>query len=300
MIYLYIIITIIIIITTIISVYIWYNDKQYNIDSYREYKYVVITPAGRQVYLEILLTYLERQKQDFDEWHLWKNTLNKNDISYMNTLTQKHSWIKIIDHPESDPSKGSMNICKFWELSSNPDTIYIRLDDDIVWLEDKFIKKMYDIRIKYPEPFLILGNIINNAVITHLHQHFGSFTYEDIIENKCMGNGWSNPEIATALHRDFLTSIESNTIDKWYTFDVWKLLEKERISINALTYFGKTIQRIGQILGDEEEYVTVNIPREQNYWNMIYGGALCAHYAFFTQREYIDNNKDILDRYSKL
>lgn len=34
------------------------------------YKCILITPAGRRDYLQILVKHLIKQKEDFDEWHL--------------------------------------------------------------------------------------------------------------------------------------------------------------------------------------------------------------------------------------
>jgi hypothetical protein len=41
--------------------------------------------------------------------------------------------------------------------------MYIRLDDDVVWLEENFFKDMIEFRINNPEPLFIYPNIINNA-----------------------------------------------------------------------------------------------------------------------------------------
>lgn len=57
---------------------------------------IVVTPAGRERYLRILVKHLERQKADFDEWHLWDNAQTQEDRDYINQLTREYSWIKCI------------------------------------------------------------------------------------------------------------------------------------------------------------------------------------------------------------
>ena len=59
-------------------------------------KIIVVTPAGRKRYLKILLKNLQKQKNDFDEWHLWENTRNKEDEIYIKELEKKYDWIKCI------------------------------------------------------------------------------------------------------------------------------------------------------------------------------------------------------------
>ena len=57
------------------------------------------------------------------------------------------------------------NIFRFFKYASDPNSVYIRLDDDVLYLEPNFCKKMFNFRIENKEPFVVFGNIINNAVI---------------------------------------------------------------------------------------------------------------------------------------
>lgn len=43
-------------------------------------KRIVIIPAGRKRYLEILLNYLKFYKDEYDRLDIWLNTNNKEDI----------------------------------------------------------------------------------------------------------------------------------------------------------------------------------------------------------------------------
>lgn len=53
----------------------------------------------------------------------------------------------------------------------------MRLDDDIIWMSQDFVDKMFEARIKYPEPLFIYPNIVNNAIIDYLHQRAGIFEF---------------------------------------------------------------------------------------------------------------------------
>ena len=128
---------------------------------------IVVTPSGRKRYLEKLYKHLCNQKTDFQYWHLWINTVDKNDIEYMKTLEKENSWIKLI-HIENLICTSNENISKFFRYAVDPDTVYIRLDDDVVWLENNFIKKLSTFRIENPEYFLVFANIVNNNVIDYI------------------------------------------------------------------------------------------------------------------------------------
>ena len=263
---------------------------------------VVVTPAGRRQYLEILFAHLYKQKQDFDEWHLWMNTSVDADISYMQTLAAANKWIKLVHHVRSDPSKGINNIINFFDHAVDPNTIYLRLDDDIVWLEDGFISKFYKQRLDNRQYFLVYANIINNAIITHLHQRSGAFWMSDkFVEYSCMGNGWTDTDIVTQLHQTFIEDVKIGALDKWRrSFNTWIALGHERISINAIAWFGQDMSQVDRSqTEDEEEYMSSVYPKIAGKYNIVVGQPLCAHYAFYTQRSHLDTTS-VLAKYREL
>jgi hypothetical protein len=267
----------------------------------RKYKCIVVTPAGRREYLEILAKHLESQKTDFDEWHLWKNTKNSDDIKWMETYCDNHDWAKIIDPDGSNPSKGSFNIHVFFSTTTDPNTIYIRLDDDVVWLDKQFIRNLYQARIDNPDYFLVYPNIINNAVITHIHQRTGAFDFtNEFVDYACTGNAWHNPYIAKELHTQFIASLSRGDITKWRkSFSRWITFCHERISINSFAYFGSVMAQV-TVGHDEEQYLSCDYPREHKIYNLVVGSPICVHYAFYTQRSYLNESPSILDAYRTL
>ena len=50
---------------------------------------IIVTPAGRRQYLEILYGHLKAQKIDFDEWWLLVNTSVPDDVAYCEQLADK-------------------------------------------------------------------------------------------------------------------------------------------------------------------------------------------------------------------
>ena len=256
----------------------------------------IVTPAGRKKSLEILYNYLKYQKKDFKQWTLWLNTTNHIDINYCKQLKKENSWIKTIDLDVH--FNGSHSIYSFFKHSCDPNKIYIRLDDDIVWIEKDFIRKLSAFRNQNPEYFLVYGNIINNAVIDHLQQRFGNFQIKEFLEYDAFGkNSWGNPHIALQKHEDFIKAILMNDIEK-FKFNQWILHLYERVSINCISWIGSEFEKFnGKVEQDEELYLSVLKPQELKKPNIIYGQAVCVHYAFFTQREYLNKNTNLLNRY---
>lgn len=260
---------------------------------------IVVTPAGRKRYLRILLKNLEKQRSDFDRWHLWLNTNVPEDVEYIESLPKKHDWIIVVRPKTPVNSVDSRNIHGFFEYAREPHTVYIRLDDDIVYLDPDFIKKLRDYRRQNPEPFLVYGNIINNAIVSHLHQRNQRFQYPQKSGYECMDPvGWSDPAFARAIHDAFLRDLESGVGTEAWTrsFSLWHLWDQERVSINCISWIGSDMPRVQE---DEEQFLSVEYPRMKARYNVILGDAICSHFAFYTQRSLMDTT-NILERYEKV
>jgi len=276
-----------------------------------DYRCEVVTPAGRKRYIEILYKYLYSQKQDFDVWQLWVNTTNTEDINYMKQLERENSWIRTVDL--TIPCRGSDSIYSFFPETKKEDTIYIRLDDDIVYLSPNFIRDLKKIRIENPKPLFIYPNIINNAIISHIHYRNDLIKYHNFpyYDSGCR-TGWRDPKFCEVVHNSFLDSLENSNpevkdsmidpLDLWRkSFNIWTLNHYERVSINCVTWFGSVMKdTIKEVTIFEEVDIACDIPKKFNNHNIIVNGPICAHYAFFVQRDYIDNHTDILERYRKL
>lgn len=259
----------------------------------------IVTPAGRQRYLELLFLHLKSQKEDFHQWTLWLNTTNQADIDFCKKLEEENEWIKAIDLDTGFAGNGS--ISSFFKHAKDSDTLYIRFDDDVIWMEEDFIKKLSKFRLENPEYFLVYGNIINNAVIDHLHQRIGALPYlNNIVSYSCGDeNGWSNPQAAELKHENFFKKLNRGELND-FKFKKWDLFFHERVSINCISWFGEAFQNIDiAAIGDEEQFLSSDYPKSQSLTNTIYGQVLCSHFAFRPQREKMDNS-NILDHYKMI
>lgn len=249
----------------------------------------IVTPAGRKRYLELLFKYLKKQKNDFDIWTLWINTNNQEDINFCKNLEKENDWIKTID-AQIDPM-GSLSVHSFYKHACDPEKIYIKIDDDIVWMERDFIKKLVNFRLNHKDNLLVGANIINNAITDHIHQRQGALNgiKEHIGYNAFDDNGWKNPNVAYEKHLNLIRSITTNDLEK-FKFKKVILNVFERYSINCVSWFGKDFAVFGGNVGhDDEDWLTTKYTKESNKFNIICGEALCSHFAFYTQRDFLDH-----------
>jgi hypothetical protein len=278
-------------------------------DDYEIRNKVVVTPAGRKKYLEILLKYLIKAKNEnqFDRWDLWLNTNVNDDINYCEMLTNLYDWIKIVRLNVNSVYKME-NIFKFFKFANDINTIYIRLDDDIVYLEPTFLHKMFNFRLANEEPFIIYGNIINNAVISHFHQknELLNINYHKTVSCECLDyTGTHDYMFCEEIHNKFIDSVKNNEIHNWYTsFNILNT-NKKRVSVNCVSWFGKSFDNLNEIINsnilvDEEMWLSVIIPEMYNKYNLIYNEAIVSHFAFCTQREELEKNTNILQKYKEL
>ena len=259
-------------------------------------KRIIVTPAGRKIYLDLLLQNLVKCRDEFDEWHLWLNTEIEQDLAHMRYMADQYRFIKLVQ--PTIPYNRNYSIYHFFKATANPNEIYLRLDDDICYIRPGSINKIYLSRLADPQPFLIYGNIINNAVITYLHQHNGAMhTRAGLTGYECMHHiGWGDPKFAEEVHYNFFSHLQNHNLDI-YKMPDWRLLNFERVSINTICWLGHVFNQFGGEVGmDEEQWLSVDKPTQINCPNKICGNSLFVHFAFHTQRQHLETT-NLLDRY---
>ena len=267
---------------------------------------VVVTPAGRKRYLEILFRYVARLRPVIDEYRLWVNTDNTDDIAYMEQYQKENSDYVTIQYltdelKEQYKKDRNSTIHYFFKDCKDPNTIYVRFDDDIVFIDtiDKFVNYLR-FRRDNPQYFLVFGNIINNGVINHLHQRIGALGVDrGICGYECMDPlGWENGQFTKYLHYTIFTKLDK--LSSFY-MNNWLLYHHERVSINVISWLGSEFEKFDGVVDPaEEEFLSTWKPKKDNKMNIIYGGFLCIHYAFWTQREVVDEDKLILSAYNEM
>ncbi|EEH03157.1 conserved hypothetical protein [Histoplasma capsulatum G186AR] len=129
---------------------------------------------GRRDRAASMNCYVERNLVDNGGWLdevLWfANTNNKEDLKFLDEIIARSPRYKKI--PIKKPV-GWPDYTKLWR-GVQRGTIYVKLDDDIVWLADDAIPHMVTTKIKYPDSFAVSANVINGPPLSFLHFHLGA------------------------------------------------------------------------------------------------------------------------------
>lgn len=280
------------------------------------YKVVAVTPAGRQRYLEILYKYMCKNKHILDRWDLWINTSNTSDLEYFNHLKELDpEFINLVpsDYPYNNWGHPNLNISPFWSKAVDEDTIYVRFDDDVVFIGDNTIEALVNFRINNPQFLFVYPFIINNTHHSRNLQDRGLLTTEHgwvRQEEELFGQGIYDPvgllsvDFVREAHSTFFRHYDSGTLDALTTPDllVWK--PQSQVSINCLCWTGTFMKTITPLQGgnwpvDEENYLTTQAPGTLNMPNCTIPDTLIVHFLFSTQRPK-DELYDVLDRYREI
>lgn len=263
----------------------------------KSYKVVVVTPAGRKKYMELLIPYILKEKNIIDEYRIWVNTKETSDIKWFLELNLKYK--NFINLEFLDCEVNSVHtIHKFFKNCIDKNTIYIRIDDDVVWMENNFFEKLLKARIAMPDFLLLYANIVNNSICDYLQPI--KHKYSQVINLGCLDqNGYHNSKLAEEKHNKLIQNIKNNTLDE-YRFNSVVNLANIQVSINCISWFGKEFEKFnGNVEQDEEIFLSCRKPILSKKYNAICSDALCSHYAFYVQREYLETT-NILEKYREL
>jgi hypothetical protein len=270
---------------------------------------VVVTPAGRRRYMAILVRHVLRLCPVVDEYRVWVNTSVPEDIEYLESLPAQcpPGFLTIERLPPGASVRGNESICHFFRNCADENTVYVRFDDDIVFIDDlDAFTAFVRFRISNPEPFLVYANILNNAVISFIHQRVGTLGLGDYeVAYHCMESlGWTSPECAAALHAEVLPALETTKGLERFRLPGFEpvFADYERVSINCISWLGSDFASFGGEVGcDEELWLSCTKPAESGRPNAMFGGFVVVHFAFHTQRAHLESRGSrVLHRYAAL
>jgi hypothetical protein len=266
---------------------------------YSEFKIVCCTAAGRMRYMQYIFPYV-LASDIVDRYDIWVNTTNMQDIECFKLMAERYPKIRLVWQPDGI-CDGINSINAFYRYCIEDDTIYIKIDDDIVWMEPDTFEKMVKFRIEHREAFLVTPQVVNNPMGSYLWQVKGILNYGKYMpafpNHRIL---WKRGAFAEELHHYFLSMMERNTesIRKLYFGAV--PVASNRFSINFVMWFGSGMAKInGQVPGDDEEYLSSVVASKLGILNYYNGDCIVAHFAFGPQRFVLDKS-DVLERYGRL
>lgn len=265
---------------------------------YKGYKIVVNTAAGRRRYMRFLVPQV-LNADIVDRYDIWVNTHDVLDIEFFKELAKKYNKVKLIWQPDGVVD-GISTINAFYRICCDNDAIYMKLDDDVVWLEPLLFEKMVKFRIDNPEYFLVSPLVINNALSTYLLQIHDKIKLDRYYMSMCAEktlclDGW----FAADLHDWFIENyLKPETYEKLYVGK--HPMAMTRFSINCILWFGKDMAAFnGEVNGDDEEFLSCIKPTQLGRCNCFNGDAIISHFAFGLQRKRLEHT-DILKRYGDI
>jgi hypothetical protein len=263
------------------------------------HRIVCVTPAGRRRYLRLLIPYV-LSCPNVDRYDLWVNTPDSADLAFMEAVAGIDARIRLVPLPEGQ-KPGPAAIAAFWPSATEPDTVYVRFDDDVVWIDPGFFDTLLAFRLKHPEYFAVAPLLINNAMGTYLLQTFGKVRISRPVgPDRFDPVGWINPTLARSLHAFFQELVATGEVDR---LTCGRLpLSGNCFSINCISWFGRDFAAFGGQVPkgeDEEAAASCTLALRAGRTNAVETAAVAAHFAFYTQRDLMDRS-GLLDGYVRL
>lgn len=267
---------------------------------YNGYKVKVLVFAGRKDTMSILFPKIK--SEIIDEVLIGINTRNKEDIAFIKEYLKNDNKFKAVEIPNIYIGNANAYYYMF-SLLSDEDTIYIKLDDDLIWFSENFFEELVKYRVEHPEYYTIYPFVLNNPLCNYLGKFFDESKFRN--KNDYMYQTWKNPIYSEILLREFCENKLDLSHIQNYEFDQTETLRDPFIcpSINCICFFGKDCREMKWVeemirYGGDEGFITVGIFNKfgNQRKHIVYAKCKCVHYAFFTQRDYL-NNKNILKKY---
>jgi hypothetical protein len=246
-------------------------------------------PAGRRRYMELLFPHLLVQK-GIDEYQIWAHTQVQEDLDFMAQFCARHPGrFRMVPMPEGERFDGPASIRHFIRPCNDPDTLYIRVDDDVVWMAEDCLETLVRFRLENPDYFLVFANVVNNNVCSFIHQHLGLIPrHNGVLEHS--GNCWNafaNFPLACDIHESFIRHYSAGRVRDYAGFSRWEAPGDVRVCINLISWFGRDLPSDGRDFVEpiDEMEMAVRLPKELGRLNAICGDALALHFSYGTQLE---------------
>lgn len=259
---------------------------------------IAFTPYGRHKTVSVLLPYLVREHEQglLDQWWLCLNCDDDqvDDLRYAYQLAREYPWIKALDRPAGLPrmTPKQRNTGYFYRYMTDPAAVYVRFDDDIVWLHEKALHNLIVSKTQMGDTVLASFPIIwNNAIISWYGQQLGIIPreYGEVRAPFCMDPvGWADGPFGLRIHEQLLGLIVAGTPEKAFFYQDIPLDRGQQFSVSCFAVEGRDYAALNPpgVLDypEEEHWHTVHRPAKVGKSNVIVGDSLVAHFTFFPQR----------------
>lgn len=302
---------------------------------------IVLTFAGRKKYLEVLFKYILKYKKYITEYHIYLATNNKEDVDFIYEFESNNKdFVKVISKEPSFYESGNFDKVMIWYMANKnciEDKVYLRIDDDVLFLDENLFTNFIDYRKKSTAP-LVYPIILNNVISSPILQKYGkvninnesnilknwkdtsdrikptidsmksnfpdSFRLHNIVsqDEVLCPVSWGNFDYVYQIHNQSLSHIKNNTISDLYIDNI-SLVNYEPMSIQCCSWLGKDmrkyIEEFGAVGIEEEPWFAIFLPMWLNKPNEVFGGAIISHFSYWVQEKFLLST-NILSEYKKI
>lgn len=261
---------------------------------------VVVTPAGREKYMRLLSHYV-LASPEVDEWQLWDNCRTEPDRAYLHRLAASDPRCRLKQLPGANG--GWDVIGEFFRFCDDADALYLRLDDDVVFIEPGFFPKFVArAAAERGKALWFSPLVINNAICNWLLKYFSRVAIAGPITAQCMCPfSWKSANFPKAMHPVFIAAARAGRLADFRVPD--RDLRLARFSINAFGFFGADRVALGEAFiapeANEEEWLSAVLPARLDRPGRIFGDIVVAHFSFYTQERALLRT-GLLDAYYEL
>lgn len=265
--------------------------------------------------MRINLPYLQRHPL-VDEIIIGDNIVNPEDRSYVMNAHREFPKIRYVGQLENyealhkaNPTLSSLQYWNFYLHAADLAAVYLKFDDDIVYIGEGCIENMLARRFSDPLKLLIYATTVNNPLANLL------FDKTDLSApnlGETMYGKFSDLDYAVSLHRRFLADPSSFRLaDDFefageYTFPLPNHGLYIRPSINAICWFGFDMRnwislrnRI-RFISDDEQFMCKDLFDTYDMKSVMIKDAVVSHYSFGSQKGLKEYEKEFLPQYAKL
>lgn len=282
---------------------------------YNGYRVRVLMFAGRARFMRINLPYLQNHPL-VDEILVGDNVVAASDREYVMNAYREFPKIRYVeqmkDYTEmhmAHPELSSLQYWNFYLNAADPSAVYLKLDDDIVYIGDGCIENMLARRFSCPDALLVYATTVNNPLANLL------FDGDDLKQDglgELMYRKFSDLDYAVSTHRRFLSDPGSFRLGSdfsfgpEYTFALPNHGLYIRPSINAVCWFGfdmanwiRLKNRI-RFIYDDEQFMCKDLFDVYDRRSVMVKDAVVSHYSFGSQKGLKDYEKEFLPAYARL
>ncbi|GAM44053.1 hypothetical protein TCE0_060r19367 [Talaromyces pinophilus] len=132
---------------------------------------------GRRDRSSLLECYLRKNLVSYGGWLdevIWAaNTDDADDLAYGEHIAATQNEYTYLPLTSSgNQGEGYMNIYR--HAFTEPDTIYVKMDDDVVFIDQSAIPRVVMTLLNNPRALLVSANVVNNPALGWVHYHMGA------------------------------------------------------------------------------------------------------------------------------